>query len=350
MKRRDFVKTAAASACSVFLPDSIKASAPCEKMIWATFAEISGNCGCHKDWLTKVTCADAVWRRFTDDAAASGANAVVIRIGDGMVFPSHPELAIEGSWSVAKMKAELKRLRGIGLEPIPKLNFSAAHDNWLHDYNFMVSSKTYLSVVSDLIRDTCEIFDGPRLFHIGMDEERYDLQQGYRTAVVRSWQDQWWDDLLHMVAQCEKNGARAWMWSDFGWHHYDCFFKRMPKSVVQSNWYYGRDFTYDPTFNSAMANLAKPSDNVKLRTKFYVDLAKAGYDQIPCGSNWLVSNDAWEVNFPRTVKFCSEHIPAERLKGFLMAPWFGTTEENSAKLMESNRILREAKKLYVRNA
>ena len=47
MKRRDFVKTAAASACSVFLPDSIKASAPCEKMIWATFAEISGNCGCN---------------------------------------------------------------------------------------------------------------------------------------------------------------------------------------------------------------------------------------------------------------------------------------------------------------
>jgi hypothetical protein len=140
------------------------------------------------------------------------------------------------------------------------------------------------------------------------------------------------------------------MWSDFGWHHYDCFFKRMPKSVVQFNWYYGRDFTYDPTFNSATANLAKPSDNVKLRTKFYVDLAKAGYDQIPCGSNWQISNDAWEVNFPRTVKFCSEHIPAERLKGFLMAPWFGTTEENSAKLMESNRILREAKKLYVRNA
>lgn len=348
MKRRDFLKGSAAAACGVFLPESLKASAPREKMMWATFAEISENCDCRKDWLTKVTCDDAVWRRFTDDAAKSGANAIVIRLGDGIVFPSHPELAIEGSWSVEKTKAELKRLRGIGLEPIPKLNFSTAHDNWLHDYNFMVSSKTYLRVVSDLIRDVCDIFDGPRLFHIGMDEERYDLQQGYRTAIVRSWQDQWWDDLLHIASSCERNGARPWMWSDFGWHHYDCFFKRMPKSIIQSNWYYERDFSYDPAFDSASADLAKPAENVRLRTKFYVDLAKAGYDQIPCGSNWQVSNDAWEVNFRRTVDFCSKHIPAERLRGFLMAPWFDTTENDEAKLMESNRLLAEAKKSYVR--
>ncbi|MBP3406329.1 MAG: hypothetical protein J6N18_09520, partial [Kiritimatiellae bacterium] len=72
MKRRDFVKTAAASACSVFLPDGIKASEPREKLIWATFAEITDNCDCAKDWATKISCSDAVWRRFTDDAAASG--------------------------------------------------------------------------------------------------------------------------------------------------------------------------------------------------------------------------------------------------------------------------------------
>jgi len=33
------------------------------------------------------------------------------------------------------MKDEIARLKGLGLEPIPKLNFSACHDAWLKDYN-----------------------------------------------------------------------------------------------------------------------------------------------------------------------------------------------------------------------
>jgi hypothetical protein len=45
-----------------------------------------------------------------------------------MVYPSHPELAVKGSWSPEKMKSELARLRALGLEPIPKRNFSASHD------------------------------------------------------------------------------------------------------------------------------------------------------------------------------------------------------------------------------
>lgn len=293
---------------------------------------------------------EEMWREMSVKLPAAGVNTVVVDLAEILKYPRRPELWVKGSWEPEKMQNEIRRLRALGLDVVPKLNFSAAHDNWLHDYNFMVSSKTYLRVVSELIRDVCEIFDGPRLFHIGMDEETYDLQQGYRTAVVRSWQDQWWDDLLHIAGACEKNGARPWMWSDFGWRHYDCFFKRMPKSILQSNWYYGRDFPYDPAFDSSKADITKPRDAVKLRTKFYVDLAKAGYDQIPCGSNWQKANDSWEVNFTRTVKFCAEHVPADGLKGFLMAPWSATTEEGEAKLMESNRILKEGKKAFGRDA
>ena len=39
-----------------------------------------------------------------------------------------------------------------------------------------------------------------------------------------------------------KRGVRAWCWSDKIWHAKDDFLKRMPKSVLQSNWYYGRNF------------------------------------------------------------------------------------------------------------
>ena len=34
-------------------------------------------------------------------------NTIVINMRDGMVFPSHPELAIKGSWTPDEMRAEL---------------------------------------------------------------------------------------------------------------------------------------------------------------------------------------------------------------------------------------------------
>ena len=71
---------------------------------------------------------DEMWRRVTDRMAARGLNMVVIDVGEGLVYPSHPELAIKGSWSPDKLRDEVVRLRGQGIEAIPKLNFSATHD------------------------------------------------------------------------------------------------------------------------------------------------------------------------------------------------------------------------------
>ncbi|MBR4617273.1 MAG: Tat pathway signal protein, partial [Kiritimatiellae bacterium] len=118
-----------------------------------------------------------VWDEVTERAAKSGVNLLLIDLGEGMVYPSHPELAVKGSWAPEKMKAELARLRRLGLEPIPKLNFSASHDAWLKEYSRMVSSPEYYKVVSDIIRDVCEIFGQPRLFHLGWDEEKVIAQK-----------------------------------------------------------------------------------------------------------------------------------------------------------------------------
>ena len=54
-------------------------------------------------------------------------NMVVIDLGEAIQYQSHPELAVKGSWPVEKFRKELARLRGMGLEPIPKLNFSTTH-------------------------------------------------------------------------------------------------------------------------------------------------------------------------------------------------------------------------------
>ena len=39
---------------------------------------------------------------------------VVMDLGEFLEYPSHPELAVKGSWSADRMRAEVKRLRAMG--------------------------------------------------------------------------------------------------------------------------------------------------------------------------------------------------------------------------------------------
>ena len=260
--------------------------------------------------LTMVTAADrlrfdeGVWRRVTAHMAEKQMNMVVIDIGEALQLESHPELAVKGSWSPERMQKELARLRGMGLEPIPKLNFSTGHDTWLKEYHRMVSTPEYYAVCADVIREVWEIFGKPRLFHLGYDEETMANQKAYAYATVRQG-ELWWHDFLYLSGVVEKLGCRPWIWSDYCWHHPDEFLQRMPKSVLQSNWYYGTAFTEEKDARQ------------KTRAETYELLEKAGFDQLPTGSNCY--NDQ---NLGLTVPFCRKIIAPERLKGFMTAPWY----------------------------
>ena len=256
---------------------------------------------------------EAVWRTLTARMKAAGMNQVVIDLGEALQYQSHPELAVKGSWPVDRFRAELARLRAMGLEPIPKLNFSTTHDTWLKEYSRQISTPVYYKVCADMIREVCEIFDTPRLFHLGYDEESAEYTLRYDYVVVRQG-DLWWHDFLFLEKEVEKQGVRPWIWSDYYWNHPAEFLNRMPKSVLQSNWYYEAKF--DPGKNKCV--------------KAYLDLDKAGFDQVPTGSNW--SSD---VNFKGTVAFCRKNLAPERLKGFLMAPWFLTLPEWQEKNMKA---------------
>ena len=84
-------------------------------------------------WSDTIKTDDGVWRRVTSKLAECGGNMLVIDLGDAVRYHSHPEIAVGGAWSVRKLKNELARCRDLGLEVIPKLNFSACHDAWLHE-------------------------------------------------------------------------------------------------------------------------------------------------------------------------------------------------------------------------
>ena len=318
LSRRAFVGTGMAAVAAGMLPKTANAQGAPPAFIWGALLHMGTNMWSDvpvKEWgaltpeqLLLVCQADhlrfdeAVWQTLTQRMKTAGMNLVVIDLGEALQYQSHPELSVKGSWPIDKFRAELARLRAMGLEPIPKLNFSTAHDTWLKEYSRQVSTPAYYKVCADMIREVCAIFDKPRFFHLGYDEETAGNQSQYSYAVVRQG-ELWWHDFLFFVKELEGQGVRPWIWSDYYWNRPEEFLNRMPKSVLQSNWYYGSAF--EPEKEKCV--------------KAYLDLDKAGFDQVPTGSNW--SND---VNFKGTVGFCKKSLAPERLKGFLMAPWFFT--------------------------
>lgn len=327
--RREFVARGSLAVAAAAGAGRAEARQAAPSMLWGAMLHMGVNMwsdipvdawGPFKGEQLKLVCQadhlrfdEAVWQVLTARMQQAGMNLVVIDLGEALQYESHPELAVKGSWTVERFRKELARLRGLGLEPIPKLNFSAAHDTWLKAYGRQVSTPAYYAVCADLIREVCAIFDRPRFFHLGYDEETAGHQAKYSIAIIRQG-ELWWHDFMFFVNEVEKQGVRPWIWSDYYWNHPELFLSRMPKSVLQSNWYYGA--TFEPEKQKYV--------------NAYLDLDKAGFEQVPAGSNW--SND---VNFKGTVEFCKKNLAPERLKGFLMAPWFFTLPEWQEKNLQA---------------
>ncbi|WP_325529312.1 hypothetical protein [Chitinophaga sp.] len=340
LHRRDFIRQLSAAGIISSMPGILlpqRATATPVKdttKIWACLLHLSFNMweeyisprfpdrGYRPDFRVN----EPLWRDALEKMAAAGLNMVVIDLGDAVKYESHPEIAVHGAWSVKRLREELQYIRRLGLEPIPKLNFSTGHDTWMGEYARMVSTEKYYSVCKDLIREVISIFDKPRFFHLGMDEETAKHQSTYNYIVVRQ-NDLWWHDFFFLAEQVEKGGVRPWIWSDYVWQHPEEFFNRMPKSVLQSNWYYKSAF-----------------DETQTYVKAYIDLEAHGYDQVPCASNF---ND--DQSMQGTVQFCSKRIANQRLYGFLQTVWKSTTEANREPILKGIALVGEAKKMYIQD-
>ncbi len=260
------------------------------------------------------------WKELSHKVRAAGANTILFDVGEGLQYQSHPELAVKGSWSAEKLHGEIKRLREMGFEVLPKLNFSAGHDQWLGEYSRMLSTSTYYKVVKDVIREVAEVFERPALFHLGMDEETAWDQRSNTYIVIRQG-EQWWHDLNYLAKVTEEAGCRPWIWSDYGWHHEELFFQNMSREIVQSNWYYN-------TFDG--------EDRDAKMIELFDKLDAKGYDQIPTGSTWLHPN-----NLQQMVEYCNR-LNREHLMGYIQTSWKPTMEEARQKHDEAVEDLRQA--------
>lgn len=305
------------------------------KMMWAYLIHLAdnmwgdeGGAAVMSPYQPKLLVNDTVWRQVIDFLPAQGFNTVVIDVGDAVQYESHPEISIQGAWSKDKLKAELDHIREIGLTPIPKLNFSAGHDAWLGIYGRMLSTPIYYEVCKDLITEVAELFGYPEYFHLGMDEETAMNQGSMLMATIRQ-HDLLWHDLYFYFDCCEKVGARPWIWSDMCWNErlLPVFLKKMPKSVLQSNWhYYMFPRSEDGTYKDK-------------ETRTYCILDEAGFEQVPTGSTIYGRDDSmlW------TMQEMKKELQAERIKGYMTAPWIGTTEASIYRLLNDAVRFRVAK-------
>lgn len=269
-----------------------------------------------------------LYREYLKDMKAAGVNAIIVDVGDALIYRSHPEIAVRGAFTYDEMKAELDYMNEMGFEVIPKLNFSTAHDIWLKDYSRMVSTPTYYKVVEELIDEVCELFE-PRFIHLGLDEETYENQAKYDYAVVRQ-NDLWWHDLYFYVGCAEKRGMRAMMWSDYARNKPEEFVEKCPKSVVQCVWYY---------FNQYGEGI---DEKYRIRVAPLDILEKAGFDQLPTGSV-----EYEQDCLPKLVDYCTAHISKEHLLGFMQTTWAPMMPKWQDMLDKGNAATKSAREVYL---
>lgn len=289
--------------------------------------------------------SDASWDRRMAKAAACGATHVLFDLAEGLSYPSHPELWVKGAWDAQKMRDFVAKLRTMGLEAIPSLNFATCHDEWLGEYSRMVSTPKYYEVCRDLIRDVYEIFS-PKIIHIGMDEEDVHHYPNLSCRVIRQG-ELYWHDVNFYVREVERLGARAMMAADKIWWEREAFVRHVPKTVLQQNWYYGLEF-----------DLAKLKGMFRNYVDAYRWLDEAGYEQTPGTTTWVDAYDpsvmakyakdapAQYENMPDTVRFAKANISAARLKGFVMSPWCGRAEAQDPIYLKSCENLAESKRIF----
>lgn len=267
-----------------------------------------------------------LWRDLSEQLRKDGCNQIVVDVGEFLKYPSHPELAVRGSWSAERLAAEVKRLNEMGFEVVPKLNFSCCHRTWLGEYGRMISTPKYYEVCSDLIRDVLEVFSGTRFLHIGMDEEHMPTYQRNSTLLVMRQGELWWHDVLWLVKEVEKHGVRAWMWHDFLRKNTMAdFAKRMPKIVVQSPWAYQVD------------------DTKRYENLFWIfkTLSEGGYDTVPCSSHCY----GGDKGFVRLAEWCRDNMDPAHFIGYQMAPWMQTGEAYRRLLFRGSELLAEARRV-----
>ncbi len=311
-----------------------------------------------------------VWDKIVDKCAENGIDTILLSLGEGLRYKSHPELAIEGSWTHEEMKAEIARLKKLGIRIIPKMNFSAYHDPWLQEYGrSLISTPTYYKVCKDLIDEVYELFEHPEYIHLGLDEEFRDFR-GEEGKYFRQG-EQLFRDWEHLFKCVRDNGAEVMMWESTckeyeneEWmphvskntvigcgHYYEYDPNKWTKLSEQSEWvrgYYENEFKkrdiykeYVAKYGDVPIEYVEQDPVVDKYVKCANDNFAAGYTQVIIFSNIFL-----KANTNSAVKYFSKHPCQNQIAGYIGCTWRRTLKENEEAILEQIELIGKAKREY----
>ncbi|MBQ7096917.1 MAG: hypothetical protein IJN96_02485 [Clostridia bacterium] len=301
---------------------------------------------------------DGMWDYIVEESAKVGVNTIVLDVGDGIEFGSHPEIACKGAWTRGRVRKEVARCKNLGIALIPKLNFATHHDIWLGPYHRMVSTPEYYRVCDDLIKEVYELFDHPEYIHIGMDEEDEKHVRKDELAVYRQG-ELFWHDIRFYVDSVADTGAKAWMWSCPLFDHPEEYKKHFePDEVILSPWYYNalRKEHWTPVSSrQEYVTYYNEGDYAKMGIEYVeqdpflvnfrnlaLPLMEEGYLYVPCAS---VINKC-DYNTSDLVEYFRDNAPDNQIVGYITAPWYKTMPEFKENFGQSFRFLKEAKEKF----
>lgn len=311
--------------------------------IWAILLHLGTNCWRKKGQVSinkkdeedsifreELYCDEETWRKVTEFLPSCGINTLVIDVADGVQYDRHPEISVKGAWSKEKLKAELARLRSMGITPIPKCNFSCGHSAWMKDYAYMVGTETYDRFCKDIVEELIEMFDTPEFVHLGLEEEDAVNQTNQPVAIIRSPFKKM-ADANALFDVCRAHGVRPWIWTDLrsieGFGGEEAFKAGVGKDVLLSGWYYG------------MLRERPDAREIYPIADLYCKLGEWGYEQVPTGSTW-----DWHLNNKDTMRFCKNNVKPESIRGFMTAPWLLTVPKKYYALLNDAFNFGNAKK------
>lgn len=217
-------------------------------------------CPSIRGYLLHLTHYDPVWMRkkarekpfeldvaleIVEALAAQGFNTLLIGVSDGVQYKSHPELTRHYSVPMKQLRTLAARARKLGMDIVPKLNFSRSlingHDHWTHApgdrWHTHFDDEYYWNLAFDCIDEVIAACEPARYFHVGMDE---DHQRSYGQYVEAS---------RILRAGLKSRGLRMVCWSDSAINYPSAFIHReksewaeekLPHDSVRLLWTYRR--------------------------------------------------------------------------------------------------------------
>ncbi len=293
---------------------------------------------------------EGMWDWTLENAVKAGYNTIVLSVGNGIEFGSHPEIAAKTAWSRKRVREEIAKAGAMGLALIPEFNFSACHCDWLGKYARMISTEEYYHVCNDLIREIYEIFEHPAYIHLGMDEEDDEHARGNRRGLgIFRHGDLYWHDLRFLLDCVEATGATPWIWYDPTVVSYERYMKTVdPSRIVLSPWYYDAlkeenfvpfsEYPWDKTpYNGLDLQYIEDIPKLKEFRECIIPRMADGHRYIPCSWSYMKGNTA------ELAEYFKKDAPYDQILGHLVAVWCATKWENKARFEAAFREFGEVK-------